>query len=162
MNYTNREWFFSIAEIRFYEVLKQLFKEKFLIFPHVRMEDLVKANDFRGRAQIRGRHADFVICSTGEKIKIIMIIELDDRTHAYPKNHARDILIDNIYQSTGLPIAHVKCQKKYDLEELRRQLKLIYLKSRRSKNSPPVSADNLSADNQKPEQSDIEKEKKGL
>ena len=162
MDYKLKEFFFSVAEIRFYEALKQVVGNKYLIFPKVRIADLVESSDLVQFNKVRGKHIDFTLLESGRKIKVKMLIELDDKTHNEPKRQTRDLEIDALFKAVGLPIAHIKVKPEYDLEEIRRILKFTYNKSRRSKNSLSDLAVTLTADIPKPGQSDNEKQKEGL
>lgn len=162
MDYKLKEFFFSVAEIRFYEALKQVVGNKYLIFPKVRIADLVESSDLVQFNKVRGKHIDFTLLESGRKIKVKMLIELDDKTHNEPKRQTRDLEIDALFKAVGLPIAHIKVKPEYDLEEIRRILKFTYNKSRRSKNSLSDLAVTLTADIPKPGQSNYEKQKEGL
>lgn len=56
--------------------------------------------------KISAKHVDFLIVQQGSFIPLLAI-EVDDPTHYRADRQERDILVDNIYFSVGLPIIHI-------------------------------------------------------
>jgi len=49
---------------------------------------------------------------------ILLVIELDDRTHQQAKRRERDEFVDRALTAAGIPILHVKAASAYDAREL--------------------------------------------
>lgn len=127
--YTKKKYFFSMAELKFYHILKDVIGEKYLIFPKVRISDLIQAkytkNKYTWFNKIRSKHADFVIC-TKDPITPKVIIELDDNSHTSLSRKERDNFINEAFANAGIPTIHIKVKSEYNKEELIEQIKEAY------------------------------------
>ena len=56
--------------------------------------------------RITSKQADFVICHP-ETTKPLLVVELDDQTHARADRKVRDWFVDRACASAGLPVLHV-------------------------------------------------------
>lgn len=126
--YKKKSYFFSVAELRFYETLRGIIGDNYFIYPKVRMCDIIEAtgkDKFFNFNRIKSKHVDFLICTKSPIISNI-VIELDDKSHDAPKRQARDSFVDEIFANAGIPIVHVKAQSFYNKEEVTRQLQKAY------------------------------------
>lgn len=102
-----RKWFFdSQAEKHFYNFLAPRLKDKFVLFCHVRLIDLVDCKGGQGvRNTIDRLHVDFVLCrGKAHDYQPVLVIELDGPSHQTPKQQERDEKKDNALQEAELPI----------------------------------------------------------
>ncbi len=126
--YYKREYFFSVAELKFFEILKEIIGNNYYIFPKVRICDIVQSKDKKTYSQfnrIRSKHVDFLIC-TKDPIKAKIVIELDDRSHNYQSRIKRDKFVNEVFASSGIPIVHIKVKRFYDKEILIKELQKAY------------------------------------
>lgn len=126
--YERKEYFFSVAELKFYEVLKAVIGDKYLIFPKVRICDLIKTKEkeeYLYFNKIKSKHVDFVICEK-QPIRTKIIIELDDSSHYRAERQERDNFIDEAFANAGIPIVHIPVKREYRKEELSKQLNDAY------------------------------------
>lgn len=126
--YNKREYFFSVAELKFFGVLKEVIGDNYYIFPKVRICDIVNSKEKGNYAQfnrIKSKHVDFLIC-TKNPIKAKIVIELDDSSHNYQSRIKRDKFVDGVFASAGIPIVHVKVKSFYDKEALIKELQKAY------------------------------------
>lgn len=88
----------------------------YLIMCKVRLADVVTCpvrRDRRGPfAAISQKHLDFVLCDPSTT-RIILAIELDDRSHDSPRRQKRDALVDDALRSADVPLLRVKAQAFY-------------------------------------------------
>lgn len=124
--YRKKYYLFSEAEKKFYDVLKVVLKENYLIFAKVRVADLIYYPSRRGKWQsnfnrIKAKHVDFVICDKF-KISPILVIELDDSSHNRYDRQKRDNFIDQAFNVAQLPILHIKNSYQYNPQELLKQI----------------------------------------
>lgn len=119
--YTKRKYFFSLAEVKFYDLLKDILQDKYLLFAKVRICDLVKPEykdgGYTDLNRIKSKHVDFVICDKDPVIPK-MIIELDDSSHNRLSRQERDEFVDEVFANAGLPIVHIKTRYEYNKEEI--------------------------------------------
>lgn len=129
LSYYGRKYILTKTELAFYEVLKEVIGNDNIIFPKVRMEDLVRAKDNyskeRNRNRIKSRHVDFAIFNK-ESLMIRLVIELDDPSHDNYKAKQVDRFKDEVFANCGIKIARIFCQNQYDKETLKEQLKTAY------------------------------------
>jgi very-short-patch-repair endonuclease len=126
--YQGVEGVLTPAEWQFYQVLRLAVGDDVLIWPKVRLADLVKVRgglepSQRAKAQnkINSKHVDFVIADP-ESGRVFGVIELDDSSHQRSKNQLRDAFVERVYGAAGIPIERVACKRQYTPEELRQVL----------------------------------------
>jgi Protein of unknown function (DUF2726) len=111
------------AERSFYGVLSHAVDSRYPIFAKVRLGDLLtvprgtlKIRSYRNR--IDRKHVDFVLCAPDD-LTPLLVIELDDGSHARRDRRERDAFVDAALGAAGLPILHVPAQHAYAPAELR-------------------------------------------
>jgi hypothetical protein len=122
--YRQRDDFLSPAELPFYRVLVLVVDSRYVICPKVRLADLVhtvERNDRANMNRIIQKHVDFVLCEK-ESMKPILVIELDDKSHARADRRERDELVDAVFESAQLPLLHVRAVARYVPQDLRAQI----------------------------------------
>jgi hypothetical protein len=105
------------GERAFWHPLRLAVGDRYLIFCKVRLADLAKSPEHRVDASRRfqdigGFHVDFVLCDVHSTAPLL-VIELDDRSHAGPRRQSRDRFKDAVLKAAGLPIYRVRCQQAY-------------------------------------------------
>jgi hypothetical protein len=110
----------SKGEDAFLYALEQAIGNRYRIAIKVRLGDLVKvrgngSGPTTARNKTQQKHVDFVLC-THHPVKLVMAIELDDKTHA--DRQERDQYVNQCLACAGLPILHVSCQRTYDVAQL--------------------------------------------
>jgi len=119
-----RKYLLSVAEKRFYDVLRQVV-DGLPVLPKVRLADLVEADERHLRRKsnfdyIKAKHIDFVICDRA--LSPIIAVELDDRSHQRPDRKARDRDVDQILRIAELPIERFAVRRDYDPVEITKRL----------------------------------------
>lgn len=96
-------------EYSFYMKLRSKINQDILIFPKVRMEDLINVNNSldnsnrtKYRNYIKSRHLDFVIAD--KSLHILCAVELDDSSHFSSDAKINDKLKDDILKSVSIPL----------------------------------------------------------
>jgi very-short-patch-repair endonuclease len=126
--YAKKNYFFSVSELRFYELLKEITDNHYYVFPKVRICDIIQTKEngnYSNFNRIKSKHVDFLIC-TKDPITSKIIIELDDKSHNQPKRQDRDDFVDEIFANAGIPIVHIKVQYEYNKDEIAEKLKRAY------------------------------------
>jgi len=72
-------------------------------------------------AKISQKHVDFVIIDP-LTTAILLVIELDDKTHQQADRQTRDIFVDQALAAAGVAILRVPAAREYDLDDLRDQI----------------------------------------
>jgi very-short-patch-repair endonuclease len=125
--YRQRDNFLSAAELNFFHVLNRVAGNHFHVCTKVRISDLlyvVQRRSNMGHAnRIDRKHVDFVLCDP-KTMQPALVIELDDASHQRKDRQDRDKLVDGAFTTAGMSILHVACQRSYNDEELKQQIRV--------------------------------------
>lgn len=113
---TKNEW-------NFYKELKKVAdKYNFTILAKVRIADIVDVENGLSKSdwakyfgKIKSKHVDFVLCNP-ENLYIILLIELDDKSHEKEQRQKRDAFIEMLYEKTEYKL--LRATNSADLEQL--------------------------------------------
>lgn len=96
-------------EYSFYMKLRSKINKDLLVFPKVRMEDIVNvnknfdnSNKTRHRNYIKSRHLDFIIAD--KDLRILCAVELDDSSHFSKEAKVTDKLKNDILKDAQIPL----------------------------------------------------------
>lgn len=123
--YFRKDFLLSRGELTFCRALTRAIPRDMVVFSKVRVADLINCSqdDWKvGGFRISTRHVDFVIAE-GRTTKILVAIELDDRTHFDPARMDRDYLIDSAFATANLPLLRIPARADYDTELLWAQVR---------------------------------------
>ncbi|HET9495892.1 MAG TPA: DUF2726 domain-containing protein [Chloroflexia bacterium] len=129
--YEKRAYLLSRAERSFYEVLHRAVAPNLVVFPKVRLADVVKVRKGTESWQshynrISAKHVDFLVC-TCDTLSPALVVELDDSSHERADRQERDAFVDSALTSAGMPILHVPARSQYNPAEIAAQVKAILL-----------------------------------
>ncbi len=120
------------AERSFFGVLQQSLASDYQIFAKVRLADIVRPvrNSSHSGWQsafnrISGKHVDFLLCDL-ERLNVIGVIELDDRTHERFERGLRDSLVDSALANAGIPILRISTRQSYSPAQIREQVQNLF------------------------------------
>ncbi len=107
-----QNWLFTYNEKDAYRKLKPMAEKLgYTVFAKVRLLDLVEP--IKGNKKykayfwkIQAKHVDFVLCD--HKLVAKYIIELDDSSHNREDRKERDNFVDEVVESVGYKIIHVR------------------------------------------------------
>jgi len=108
----HKRWLFSYNEKNAYDKLKPIAEELgYTIFAKVRLLDLLEPVKGTQKYKtylykIQAKHVDFVLCD--QKLVAKHIIELDDSSHDRPDRQQRDQFVDQVLESVGYNIIHIR------------------------------------------------------
>jgi hypothetical protein len=142
--YTRRRYLLTQAEREFFAVLQAAAPDGWYVFPQVRLANLVMLRKgtrnwkphFSRMAQ---KCVDFVLCDEAE-IGPRLVVELDDSSHDRPERQARDAFVDAALAAAGLPILHVRWQRRYDAALLATQIRAAVGLTPLQQQTPAVAA----------------------
>jgi len=124
--YSSQEKLLTKAELKFFHSLYAATKNKYTIAPKVRLADIINCSDQNWRKgygpKISSKHIDFVLYDF-ETSKILLAIELDDKSHQLPQRQKRDIFVNNAMKASKVPLLRIPVQKGYDLAFLDKEIK---------------------------------------
>lgn len=111
----------TLNELKFYNVLLEIAKEKNLIlFAQVSLYSIITMNNnlnYKDRQtyfnKISAKSIDFVLVDKNS-CKIKLCIELDDNTHTQTKRIERDKFINELFQELEIPLIRYKSQNIYN------------------------------------------------
>lgn len=142
--YRRKDYFFTISEKTFFNLLRSITGNNYLIFSKVRIADLIyfsgneNSDFYHYFNKIKAKHVDFLICDN-ESMQPLFIIELDDVSHLREDRQERDRFVDQAFKSAGIPILHIKSAACYNQNEIAEYLSR-YL-SKLNKSSESLSLD---------------------
>lgn len=124
--YIKSESVLTFPERRLYLALLQAVGDRYQILAKVRLGDIVyldkqPTNSKYHRNQTICKHVDFLLCQPGT-LAPLLVIELDDSSHAHPDNRARDEFKNNLFDAVGLPWLRLEIQSGYSTRFLREQI----------------------------------------
>lgn len=126
--YRSRGSLLSRGETAFFRPLQVAVAGNFLIMCKVRLADVVTCpvrRDQRGPfSAISQKHLDFVLCDP-KTTRIILAIELDDRSHEAPHRKKRDRFVDDTLRAANIPLLRVQAQAWYSLVTIRESIQQI-------------------------------------
>ncbi|QDV90760.1 hypothetical protein RAS2_18430 [Phycisphaerae bacterium RAS2] len=89
----------------------------------VRVADVLTCSDADWRRGFGGaisqKHLDFVLCEP-RTTRIILAVELDDRSHEAPHRQRRDRFLNESLQAAGIRLLRIKARARYSADIIRR------------------------------------------
>ncbi len=123
--YRSRQTLLSRGEAAFFGPLQAAVGGDFLIMCKVRLADVVTCpvrRDRRGPfSAISQKHLDFVLCDASTT-RIILAIELDDRSHDAPRRQKRDRFVNDALQAANIPLVRFSAQAWYSILVIRENI----------------------------------------
>ena len=120
------------AERSFFGVLQQAVASDYQIFVKVRLADIIHPLRSPSRSgwqsafnRITGKHVDFVLCDS-EGLRVVGVVELDDRTHERFERGARDGLVDSALAGAGIPVLRIPARQTYSPVQIREQVQSLF------------------------------------
>jgi hypothetical protein len=116
----------TAAERNFFAVLQQAAPAGHQIFTQVRLANLVQVKPWARRDKshwwrIQAKCLDFVLIDSAT-FAPRLVVELDDSSHDRADRRDRDAFVDDVLAAAGIPILHIRCQRRYDTGALAEQI----------------------------------------
>jgi hypothetical protein len=116
----------TAAERDFFAALQQAAPAAHQIFAQVRLANLVQVKPWARRDRsywwrIQAKCLDFVLVDAAT-FAPRLVVELDDSSHNRADRRERDTFVDEVLAAVGIPILHVRWQRRYDARVLATQL----------------------------------------
>ncbi|MDY0042032.1 MAG: DUF2726 domain-containing protein [Desulforhabdus sp.] len=118
----------SPGERSFFEALEAAIGGQYRLTPKVRLADILKIKEARNRSTwqkafnpIQGKHVDFVACDPRD-MTIRFVVELDDKSHQRQDRQNRDVLVDRILTTAGIPVFRFPARSNYSVEEIKKRI----------------------------------------
>ena len=131
--YFAREFLLTKAESKFYKVLKAVVENKYDIACKVRLADIINCSELnwhRGYGgQIACKHIDFVLFDSNTS-RILLAIELDDRSHDKPARQKRDKFVNAAMKKSGVVLLRIPVEWGYDMARLDKDITVAINKAR--------------------------------
>lgn len=140
--YRAKHFLLTRAELHFFQSLRVAVSSEVLIAIKVRLADVVGCRSERPRLstlrRISQKHLDFVLYRTCDS-RMLAAIELDDRSHERPERAKRDVFVNRLLASAGVPLIRVQTERKYRITRLKQLITFATLEGR--SNSPHSATD---------------------
>lgn len=115
------------GELWFFKVLKLALGDRYDIFVQVRLASIVTIPDkfflWRDFNPLGAKCVDYVLCDKKTGI-VVLVIELDDKSHRRLERKRRDKFVNNVLKTAGIPILHIKAEGYYDTQKISRNINL--------------------------------------
>lgn len=118
----------TAAERSFAGVLELLLPPDVRLVVKIRLADVFAPRQGLTRSvatsalnRISAKHVDFLLIRVSDAAPLVGI-ELDDKSHEAGSRIRRDMFVDDVFQSCGLPLLHVVAKSSYNANELRSQV----------------------------------------
>jgi hypothetical protein len=116
----------TAAERDFFAVLRDATPAGFAVYPQVRLAGLVQVKPAARRDKshwwrIQAKCLDFVLVDA-VTFAPCLVVELDDSSHLRADRRERDAFVDEVLAGVGIPILHVRWQRRYDVQLLASQI----------------------------------------
>lgn len=120
--YTSKQNIMTQAESDFFKILVQVAGDRYYIFPQVHLsaifEHKTKGQNWNAAFKhINGKSVDFVLCDK-QSLLPTYAVELDDSSHQLPDRTIRDIEIERIFKSVGMPLVRFTNYRSLTLEDV--------------------------------------------
>lgn len=140
--FRQRDDFLSYAERSLFGVLQQIVGNQAVICPKVRIADLLyvaeRRNNMAHVNRIERKHVDFVLCSP-DTVRPLVIVELDDASHARTDRTERDLIVDEAFMAAGLPVVRITAKRGYVPAEVASRI-LPFINAASEPTSAPATA----------------------
>jgi len=115
---------FTPAERSFLGVLESAISEQYRIFGKVRVADVMSPKKGMDRKnwqtafnKISAKHFDYVLCCK-DTLKVIAVIELDDKSHNKKSAQARDKFLESACESASLHLIRFPAKSGYVISDV--------------------------------------------
>lgn len=98
--YTIKEQYLSYTEKQFYNAIKRILNDKYIIFPQVPLSQIIIKNSNSKYQNELYRVIDF--CIFDKNYHPLLCIEINDETHRQKDRYIRDKKVQDIINSSGL------------------------------------------------------------
>lgn len=111
------------TEARFHACLEHVTEQRCRIQIKPRLADIFQheRQDMAAFNRISSRHVDFLICRNDDWTPMLAI-ELDDDSHERADRKKRDMFVNNLFASTGIPLLRIHVREIDRIERLVEQL----------------------------------------
>lgn len=119
--YFKKQFFFDVSEREFYNILKEVVKNKYTIFAKPRLIDIfwVSKWGFVYKSKIIQKHVDFLLCNN-VYYNPICWIEVDWYSHNYKKE--RDDVVNQVFASANLKLIRINTNELKDVNKLKERI----------------------------------------
>ena len=113
----------TASEGQFYNCLELLSQHRCKILCKPRLADVFQHSqgDSSGFNKVSQKHIDFLICRNDDWVPMLGI-ELDDDSHENNDQKVRDIFVNNLFASVGLPLIRIHIREIDQIESLVQKL----------------------------------------
>ncbi len=107
------------TEARFFSCLEHISQRRCRIQIKPRLADVFAhaKGDLAGFNKISQKHVDFLICRNDDWTPMLAI-ELDDASHEQKARKERDIFVNALFASTGIPLLRIHVNEIHQVETL--------------------------------------------
>jgi len=117
--YTLKTSLLTDAENFFYEKLKDIFEDKYIILPQIHLLTIIKKNYFSKNKDLN-RIVDYGIFN--DNYKPLALIELNGDSHYEHDRLIRDEQVSNICLEAGIPLITFWLDEKYSDEQIKKEI----------------------------------------
>lgn len=123
--YQAKQYYMTASENDFFRILEKVAGDRYYIFPQAHLSKLLSekviGQDWKAQKaafrHINGKSVDYVLCDR-QTLKPVYAVELDDYTHNYSSRKERDIEVERIFHSAGIPLVRFNNYKSLSEDDI--------------------------------------------
>lgn len=105
------------SEATFHSLLSSMSQNRCQILCKPRLADVFQHHDLTGFNKVSQKHIDFLICRNDDWMPMLGI-ELDDDSHERKERKTRDMFVNSLFASVGLPLIRIHVREIDQIETL--------------------------------------------
>lgn len=105
------------TEAKFHKCLEALSRQRCQIMCKPRLADVFQHEDLTGFNKVSQKHVDFIIYRNDDWMPMLGI-ELDDDSHERKDRKERDMFVNGLFASVGIPLIRIHVSEVDQIEEL--------------------------------------------
>lgn len=124
--YKKKPFLLNIPERQFFEELQKMLPEKYIAYPQIVLGSIVDVKSGvrsfkKYHSKINKKTIDFVVFDK-KYLQPVLGIEYDGKTHERSDRIERDNFVDDVFQTVGLPILHIKHEREVDFNRVKESI----------------------------------------
>ena len=118
--YSAKNSILTNTEIKFYNAIKQVLPNDYLIFPQTNLATFIERNDQSKYRNELFRNTDFLI--TNANYQPLIAIEINDQSHLTPERKSRDEKVKFICEEAGIPLIKLWTNYGVNIEYIQKKI----------------------------------------
>lgn len=124
--FKKKDFLLNTPERIFFEELQKIIPNNYIVLPQIVLSSIVRVvsgqREFWSyQNKINRKTIDFVIFEK-QYLKPVIAIEYDGKTHNKPDRQERDLFVNQVLNSAGIKIVHIRHQNNINFDEIKNMI----------------------------------------